>query len=499
MIQATNKDAYQLFHKGIQALSEMEYHGIKVDTDYVNKTYEAIGARIRTLEQELKEDEIWKIWKKRFGERANLGSPAQRGTVFFGILEYPFSGNTKRDKKGNLIYEADEEKFADIDHPFVKKYFRIQKLRKSQGTYIGGIRKEMYNGFIHPSYSLAGGKEDKDDSGGRGGAISYRGSSSNPNFQNMPVRDDEMAKLIRPCFIPRDKNNCLVECDFSTLEVRVSACYNKDPVLMRYVKDPKTDMHKDAARRLFFMDDKAIEKCSKNNPKHWKMIRHIAKNKYVFPQFYGDYYVACAKNMWKELDRGKFEVSKGVTVLEHLKQNGIKKMGECNPDKEALNGTFEAHVRKYEKYFWYDQFKVYTKWKKSWYEKYLRRGWFPSYTGFTYRGVYRKNQVTNFSIQGSAFHCLLWSIIEINKRLKKYGMKARIIGQIHDSILADVPKREVQQYLSIAHEVMTERLAKHWDWITVPMQMEPDVSPPGQSWYHKQPWEFSNDRWNAKA
>lgn len=495
-ITATRRDAYDLFHQGSLCLSEIEHNGIKVDVEYIEKTYHDIGKRIIALEKDLKEDKIWKVWRRRFGQSANLNSPAQRGVVFFGILKYPFSGKTKKDKNGGLIYEADEEKFADIDHPFVKKYFRIQKLRKSQGTYLGSVRREMCNGYIRPSYSLAGGKEDDDD--GKGGARSYRSSSSKPNFQNQPVRDEEMAELIRRMYIPRDKDNCFVECDFSTLEVRVAACYNKDPNLIKYVSDKDSDMHRDAAMRLFFMDEEAIKRCATDNPKHWKMIRHIAKNKYVFPQFYGDYYIACAKNMWKELDRGGFEVRKGLKAIDHLKRKGIVKLGDCDPEHQALVGTFEKHVQKYENYFWNEQFKVYTKWKKSWYEEYLLKGWFPSYTGFRYDGIYRKNQVTNFAIQGSAFHCLLWCIIEITRQLKKYRMKAKLVGQIHDSLLGDVPRKEVPTYLGIVHDVMTDALPRHWKWICVPFEMEPDVAPPGLSWHDKRPWLFDDGKWRAK-
>lgn len=486
---ATTKDAYRLFHEGILCLSEIEQRGIRVDMEYLHRTHASLNKRIAKLEQELKADKVWKEWKRRFGGKSNLNSATQRGVLFFDVLGYKSIGQTADGR-----HKADEEAFADIDIPFVQNYFKIQKLRKANSTYINGLIREQVGGILRCSYSLAGGKEETD----KGGALSFRGSSSDPNFQNYPIRDEEQASLIRQAFLPRDRNHCFVETDFSTLEVRVSACYNKDPVLIRYVQDKSTDMHKDAAKKLFILDENDVQSIQKFNPRSWKMLRHLAKNKFVFPQFYGDYYVACARNIWKECNRKKFEIEKGVSILDHLKSKGIKKMGECVPSQEAIAGTYEKHVQKFEKYFWYDQYAVYTKWKKLWFEKYCKRGWFPLYTGFRCRGVYRKNQVINFPVQGAAFHCLLWCLIRITKLIKKYRMKARIVGQIHDSILGDVPEREVQQYLSICKQVMTQDLTKHWKWIIVPMEMEPDVSPPGKSWHEKKPWDIVNGIWSPK-
>jgi DNA polymerase I-like protein with 3'-5' exonuclease and polymerase domains len=112
----------------------------------------------------------------------------------------------------------------------------------------------------------------------------------------------------------------------------------------------------------------------------------------------------------------------------------------------------------------------------------------PSFTGFTAEGVHRRNEVINYPVQGNAFHCLLWSLIETMKALRKYKMKSVVIGQIHDSMISDVPDNELQDYLNITEEITAVKLRKHWDWINVPVGTEVEVSPAGGSWADKGEW-----------
>ena len=78
-------------------------------------------------------------------------------------------------------------------------------------------------------------------------------------------------------------------------------------------------------------------------------------------------------------------------------------------------------------------------------------------------------------------------------------MKSRLIGQIHDSGLGDVPDKELQNFLDISKKVMTVDLLKHWPWICVPLESESDVTPAGYSWHEKQPWICKEGVWQAKV
>jgi DNA polymerase I-like protein with 3'-5' exonuclease and polymerase domains len=98
-----------------------------------------------------------------------------------------------------------------------------------------------------------------------------------------------------------------------------------------------------------------------------------------------------------------------------------------------------------------------------------------------------KNQIINYPIQGSAFHCLLWSLIQIvQKELKKRKMKTIVVGQIHDSIIADVVEEELEEYLAMSNEVMTRRIIKDWPWIITPLEIEAEATPINGRWNERE-------------
>ncbi len=110
-----------------------------------------------------------------------------------------------------------------------------------------------------------------------------------------------------------------------------------------------------------------------------------------------------------------------------------------------------------------------------------------------------KNDVVNYPIQGSAFHCELQCIIWMLEKIRKFRMKSLIVGQIHDCDVADVPRKELQQYLDMIHELKTVTLPQRWKWICVPMTAEAEVSERGTSWAAKREWVRGPERWALKA
>lgn len=307
-------------------------------------------------------------------------------------------------------------------------------------------------------------------------------NSSAPNLHNIPIRNKEMGDLIRPCFIPR-KGRRLVERDFSGIEVRVSACYNKDPNLIRYIEDKTTDMHRDEASVLFIVPQKELE-AHKDHYK--KSLRDAAKNMWVFPQFYGSVWFQCAPPIWEAMEQRKFTLHDGTPLRKHLRRHGVTELGNCDIKKgDPEPGTFAHHLVQAEKKLWNKRFPVYTQWKKDFYNQYLERGYFDLRTGFRCTGHFRRNQVINFPVQGAAFHCLLWTLIEIQKELRKRKMRSMLVSQIHDSMIADVVEDELQEFLDLTQEIAERRLAKAWKWINIPIETEVDVTPIDGSWVTK--------------
>jgi DNA polymerase-1 len=313
------------------------------------------------------------------------------------------------------------------------------------------IIRETTDGYLHPFFNLHT-------------ASTFRSSSNSPNFQNFPIRDPWAAKAIRRAFIPR-KGHRLVETDYGGIEVRVAACYHQDPRMLRYL-ETGYDMHREMAAECYCCDIAEVT----------KQMRYSAKNRFVFPEFYGSYYAQVAPELWNAITELNLKLESGGDLRAHLKKRGIS-------DYEA----YEDHIRQTERDFWHKKFKQYTQWKEDWLEAYYRAGYFVSKTGFRCGGWMKRNEVINYPIQGSAFHCLLWSFIELQKAMEKRKMRSVIVGQIHDSILADVHVDEFDEYVELNHRISTERLRGAWKWIILPLEVEVEASPPGGSWYEKQP------------
>lgn len=454
--------AYQLLHQGSIALSRVEANGIRIDLDYLNQTQASTAQEIKTLANKLRESKVGKLWRKKFGAKFNLAADDQLSTIFHKELGHSVVSYTDTGKPA-----TGEEAMSHIKSKFLTAYFRWKRLNKVSGTFLKGIANHTTpDGYLRPSFNL-------------NIARTYRSTSSDPNFQNLPIRDPIAGQMVRRCFIPRDPTRCLVEIDYSAIEVRIAACYHKDPTMISYIKDKTKDMHRDMAAECFMVKPEEVS----------KQARYAAKNMYVFPQFYGDYFGHCAAALWQYAKDVPLMVG-DVLMLDHLKSVGIKELGELDPNKDQKKGTFAYHIKKVEDDFWNRRFKVYSRWKKTWMDSYMSRAGFVTLTGFSYHGPMTRKEVINYPVQGSAFHCLLWSLINLQKELRRLKMKTLIVGQIHDSIVADVPWNEVDDYLRLAREVMTERLCNVWKWINVPLEVEADVAPLGKSWAEKTPYEI---------
>ena len=468
-MKPTRVDAYRLFHEGALALADCESAGMRVHTALLDQTIKDVGRQIDELSAELRTDEVWRVWKRRFADKTNMGSRTQLAKVLFENMGVEAPGEKRLGKR----LKMDEEVLEQIDLPFVKGYQKLEKLKKLHTTYLIGVRRETVDGYLHPMFAL-------------NLVRTYRGSCERPNFQNIPIRDKEIGRLIRSCFIPRP-DHAIVEIDYGSLEVRISACYNKDPRLIEYINDPTKDMHRDMAMECFKIDAKGLPEgwWKKKGSGGGYDLRFYAKNQFVFPEFYGSYYIQCAPNLWGAMERASMALEDGTPLREHLKRKGIKRLGDCDPQGKAAPGTFERHIQDVERDFWGRRFKVYAQWKQDWHRKYLREGGFDLLTGFRCDGVYARNDVINYPVQGSAFHCLLWSLIQMVKAIKRGKLKAKVFGQIHDSMLADVPLDEVEVYVGMARQIMTQDIRRHWPWIIVPLEIEVEVGE--RNWFEKKP------------
>lgn len=458
MAKATREDARRLMHEGALALSRVEENGIRIDTDLLDQTIERVGLRVDNLSERLKGSEEWTEWRKRFGSKASLGSRPQLIETL-KRMGHALSGEKTRSGERD---KADKTTLERLDIPFVRDYLEIEKLKKLHGTYLLGVRREVVDGLLHPSFNLHT-------------VVTYRSSSDRPNFQNIPIRDKLIGKLIRRCFVPRD-GHVLVEVDFKQLEVSISTAYHRDPRMIEYLENGY-DFHRALAAELYVLEESEVS----------SVVRYCAKNKFVFPEFYGDYFAQCASSLWEAIDSMNL-MANGRPLKEHLAEQGITSLGRSashwsSGRIETEKGTFVDHVREVEREFWEERFCVYAEWKVRWWQKYLERGWFDLLTGFREGGLYKRNDVINHPVQGSAFHCLLWCLIETVKWLAKNKMRSMVVGQIHDSMLIDVHRKELDEFLERVRKIATVQLREAWRWIIVPLAV--DVAVAEENWFEK--------------
>jgi DNA polymerase-1 len=444
-MSATDFEAYNFFHEATLAFCDIEKTGVCADMSYYYKREKILTKKIDRYYDDIMQSKEIALWEKNKPEKIkkkhekkwehfNLNSTQQKAYLFFDLLGFESS---KKTATGNN--STDIEALEGIDNDFIQKISKRKKLLTLRDTHLAGFIREECDGKIHTSYNL-------------NTVVTYRGSSSGPNLQNVPVRDKLANSTCRGGLVPSSGNE-IVSIDYGGIEVKVSACNHRDPAMLAECFEPdKYDMHRDMAAELFLMDREEVSKDA----------RFFAKNNFVFAQFYGDYYVNCARNLWKNIDE---------KIMDHLRKKGIKSYNQ-----------FEKIVQDVEYRFWQERFKVYYKWKERTWKKYLNEGKIELLSGFVCRGHMRKNEILNYGIQGPAFHILLWSLIQVNKFLKKEKTKTKVIGQIHDEMLLDVCPKEKKYLKPIVKKIMTVDVKEAFPWIITPLVLDMEVSGVGGNW-----------------
>ena len=456
-------DAYQLMHDGILALAKAERQGLRIDVEYCEKAKKKLTRKIDRLTKTLLQSDFYKGWKSSTTKTINTNSDDQLAEYLYNVLGFTPPKYTSSDKRGSTA----KEDLQSLNIPELNILIQRSELTELRDKYLDGFLREQVDGVLHPFFNLHL-------------VDTYRGSSNNPNFQNLPERDPISMRTIKKAIYPR-KGNQILAMDYSRLEVCIATCYHHDPTMEKYLTDPKSDMHGDMAAQIFKIKD-----FDKNYKPH-SHLRKATKNSFIFPQFYGDYWAKCAKNFcsnWLQLPETKWkprmgiEVFEGITISEHLINNGIRSYK-----------AFEQHLKKIENDFWNVRFPVYQEWKNLHWDLYQKYGYFTSKTGFTYSSILTKNKAINYPVQGAAFHCLLWSFIRITKAFEKRGFKTKLVGQIHDAFVLDVYPPELEKVHKLITRIATKDILKAYPWINVPLSIDAELCPIDGSWAEKEEWK----------
>lgn len=454
--------AYTLMHEGALAFSKAEGNGLRIDVDYIHSTQASLTRKADRLERKIKESDFFKKWSMSKKTPVNIDSNAMLAEYLYNVLKIE---PKKFTDKGTP--STDEEALTMLHIPECDMLIQRSKFTKLRDTFLEGFLREQVNGVMHPAFNLHLVK-------------TYRSSSSNPNFQNIPKRDTFAFTTCRNAIYPR-KGCQLLEMDFSGMEVSIAACYHKDPNMLAYLNDPTKDMHGDMAAQIWCIDN-----FDKHKDSH-SMLRKSAKNAFVFPQFYGDYYKNNADGLctWAKLPHsGKWsakdgiELEEGIHLGQHMISKGIKSFD-----------AFVEHMKEIEDHFWNVRFQKYGEWKEAQWQFYLENGYVPLKTGFVVQGVMNRKETMNYPIQGAASHILLWSFIELTRQLEERGMKSRLVGQIHDAMDLDVHPDELEEVYKMIVQIATIEVRKRFKWINVPLRIDAELCEVDAPWSTKKEWE----------
>lgn len=220
----------------VKALADMEFEGIRVDTDFL-KEYSV------ELEREAKKNEE-NVYRQA-GVRFNLSSPKQLGEVLFEKLQ--LDPKAKKTKSGQYATGEDVLLKLASRNQIVDDILAYRELTKLKSTYVDAlplmINKRTQR--VHTSYAQAV-------------AVTGRLSSNNPNLQNIPIRS-ERGREIRKAFIPRDDDHILLSADYSQIELRIVAAISGDPAMCEAFQRQK-DIHNATAAKVYGIEEAAVTK-----------------------------------------------------------------------------------------------------------------------------------------------------------------------------------------------------------------------------------------------
>ena len=431
-----SKEGLQLLHDGTLVLAEAERNGIRADIPYCERKEKELLNEIEELENKFKKSKLGKLWKSRYGKKFKTDSHTQLANILYdpkskgGLGLEPLKKTVGKEK-----YSTDAASLRATGIVEISDLLEIKRRKKAR-DYLTCFLREQVDSYIHMFFNLHA-------------VDTFRSSSDSPNIQNLPNHDEEMKEWVRRGLIPRPGHHVLFV-DYGGVEVKTGTCYHKDPNMVKYLLDPDSDMHRDAAMDLFKIPNKGLVT---------DRIRYVAKNKFVFAEFFGDWWKSIAKLVWESIQNDDLELDNGVKLKDWMREKGYKTLSQ-----------YELHVKKVEGILWEKRFPVYKKWRDEWIKKYNQEGYFDTLTGFRCSSPLRGNQAMNYPIQGSAFHCLLFSMILANRELKKRGFKSVIVGQIHDEMILDVVTEERAAIVRMINHIMAEVVPKKWKWIFLTMK-----------------------------
>ena len=385
----------------VPVLARMEENGVKIDTKSLAETSKIFTNKMKAIESEIREVA---------GEDMNISSPKQIGELLFDKLQ--LDSKAKKTKKGQYVTDEATLLALKPKHPVIEKILNYRGYKKLLSTYIDALPQlvNKRTGHIHTSYNQAV-------------TSTGRLSSSNPNLQNIPVRD-ENGKEVRKAFIP-DEGETFFSADYSQIELRIMAHLSQDPNMLDDFNSGH-DIHQATAAKVFKVPMEEV-----------------------------------TSSMRRKAKTANFGIIYGISAFGLAERMEVSR----NEAKQLIDDYFATYPRVKE---YMD--KSIEKAREEGYTETLfgRRCQLPDINSrnAVVRGYAERNAI-NSPIQGTAADIIKIAMINIDRRMKDEGMKSKMILQVHDELNFSVTHDEKERLQSLVTEEM-QKAAK----LSVPLIAE---------------------------
>mgnify|MGYP005710511763 CR=1 FL=1 len=389
----------------LPVLIDMQFNGIFIDKEYLESRSQEIGKKIDILQKDI---------IKLAGESFNLNSSQQLAVILFDKLQLPMI--KKRSTAEAVLKELKQK------HPLAELILNYRKLYKLKNTYLDPLPSNIIpvTNRVHSSFNQTM-------------TATGRLSTSNPNFQNIPIRTED-GKEVRKAIRAQSNEYQILSADYSQVELRVMAHLSGDESLITALNNGE-DIHTFTAKNIFNVDD---------NDRVLPEMRRVAKI-VNFGIMYG---------------AGPFRLSQELDIP----------FGEAKKIKDSY----------FEKYKGIEQYiensKIQIKDSKS-VETLLgrKRAVWDSDSQNKIRRDAAERMAINMPIQGTAAEMIKLAMIKIHQKIKSENLKSKLIMQIHDELLLEVHKDEIDYISKIVIEYMRDAMK-----LDVPIEIDFGIGP---SWY----------------
>jgi len=375
----------------LQVLIEMEAVGVKIDVPALQESGKVLEERLTALEKEI---------ISMAGRDFNVNSPRQVGEVLFEDLKI----DAKAGKTKTGQFSTNEETLQKLrdKHPIIGKILEQRGLKKLLSTYIEALPKlvDPQSSRLHTSYNQAQ-------------VVTGRLSSSNPNLQNIPIRDEE-GREIRKAFTATDAEHVFLSADYSQVELRLMAHLSEDEGMLAAFNRGE-DIHAATAARIFKVPLEEV-----------------------------------TSDMRRKAKTANFGIIYGISAFGLSERLNIPR----SESKAIIDGYFESFpgVKRYME----ESVRLA---RENGYVRTLfgRKRHLPDINSrnAVVRGMAERNAI-NAPIQGTAADIIKMAMVAIQEKLKSGKFGARMILQVHDELNFDVPRKELEAVRALVKEAMEQ-------------------------------------------